>query len=118
VRPTMKTAKRKRDQAPANEVRTAPAVVLASHCSIKDGAALKASLLARVNDAASVTVDVSGVERIDTASMQLICVFVRDRRNAGHAVEWLGASAVMHEAALLLGVNDLLALPEATGVTA
>ena len=52
--------------------------------------------------------DVSALQRIDTAGLQLLAAFVRDRRTAGRAVEWRGRAAALDSAASLLGLNDML----------
>jgi ABC-type transporter Mla MlaB component len=132
----MKTTKRKRVSAPqaeAPETVNAPAVkaaapepaspasviTLASHCTVKDAAALKDSLRRLVGAGGAVTLDVRTLERIDTATMQLLCAFVRARVERNEKVEWLGDSPALAEAARLLGVVNLLALPgEPTGARA
>ncbi|MGH8176122.1 MAG: STAS domain-containing protein [Steroidobacter sp.] len=99
---------------------TAPVVVLAHHCSVKNAAALKDTLREAAAEISAVTIDVRGLERIDTATMQLLCAFVRDRSAREQKVEWLGNSAALGEAARLLGVAAMLALPAAdsTGAVA
>jgi ABC-type transporter Mla MlaB component len=106
----MKTTKRKRVAAPAAgesvaaktvtasaaaPVKASSAIVLASHCTLKDAAALKASLCAVLNERGTVTLDVSGVERIDTATVQLLCAFIRDRAARGQQVSWQGGSSAL-----------------------
>jgi len=113
-----KTARRKHEAGPA-VVATAPGapsparpvIVLASNCNVKDAAALKQSLCRHLDDAGEVTLDIRKVERVDTSTMQLLCAFVRDRLAQRRKVEWLGDSQVLREAARLLGVEPLLALP-------
>ena len=129
MRSSLKSPKRKRssvaaplagdalstlDGAPIESVSAAsPALVvaLASTCSVKDVGALKNSLCAVAESDEPVVFDAGGVERIDTATIQLLCVFVRDRVGRNQAVVWQGVSAVLLEAARLLGVQTLLALP-------
>lgn len=94
-----------------------PIVVLAANCSVKDAAALKSSLCAWSNHGDAVTLDVSAVERVDTATMQLLCAFVRDRSGRKQSVAWRGESAALQDAVRLLGVGALLGL-EPTGVAA
>lgn len=94
-----------------------PIVVLASNCSVKDAAALKSSLCAFSNHGDAVTLDVSAVERVDTATMQLLCAFVRDRSGRNQGVTWRGESAALQDAVRLLGVGALLGL-ETKGVAA
>jgi ABC-type transporter Mla MlaB component len=93
-----------------------PAIVLAAHCNVKDAAELKQSLCLHLDAAAAVTLDIGGVERVDTATMQLLCAFARDRSAHQRKVEWLGDTRVVRDAARLLGVEALLCLPPA-GVT-
>jgi len=94
-----------------------PIVVLAANCSVKDAAALKTSLCAFSNHGDAVTLDVSAVERVDTATMQLLCAFVRDRGGRKQGVTWRGESAALQDAVRLLGVGALLGL-ETKGVAA
>jgi len=102
----------------ASETTGEPVIVLAANCSVKDAAALKISLSAIVQESAAVTLDTSAVERIDTATMQLLCAFVRDRSGRNQPVTWLGASQALQDAARLLGVRALLGFDEAKGVAA
>ena len=95
--------------APASE----PVVRLDSNCTVKDAAALKQALCAVLNIEAAVVIDVAGVERIDTAAIQVLCAFVRQRAAEAHAVVWQGSPAALREAAGLLGVNEMLMLPAA-----
>lgn len=94
-----------------------PIVVLGSNCSVKDAAALKSSLCAFANHGDAVTLDVSAVERVDTATMQLLCAFARDRSGRNQSVAWRGESAALQDAVRLLGVGALLGL-ETKGVAA
>jgi ABC-type transporter Mla MlaB component len=84
---------------------------------VKDAAALKASLVAAFDERDVVTLDVGAIERIDTATMQLLCAFVRDRGAGARTTVWSGESKALREAAKLLGAGVMLALPE-TGVAA
>jgi ABC-type transporter Mla MlaB component len=122
----MKSPKRKREAAaaavapaPAKQ-RSAPVVALSSNCSLKDAAELKTALCKVLDEPAAVTLDVRSVERIDTATVQLLCAFVRDRGAQGRAVAWLGEPEAIAEAVRLLGVQDMLVLAPAqvTGAAA
>lgn len=128
----MKTTKRKREVAdgarPAAKARAAatavraaqaekkpaaaveaPRVALPGHCTVKDAAALKQTLCNVAQESATVTIDVAALERIDTATMQLLCAFVRDRAARNQQVAWNGTSEAFVQAARLLGVSELLA---------
>jgi len=104
--------------APAAVAGQPPVVVLAANCSVKDAAALKTSLCAIANESASVTLDTSAVERVDTATMQLLCAFVRDRGTRNQRIVWRGQSQALHDAVRLLGVGSLLGFDETKGVAA
>jgi ABC-type transporter Mla MlaB component len=90
-----------------------PMIVLASNCNVKDAAELKQSLCLHLDDAAPVMLDVGGVERVDTSTVQLLCAFVRDRSARQRKVGWVGDARVVRDAARLLGVEACLALPQA-----
>lgn len=98
-------------------VASEPVVVLAANCSVKDAAALKTSLCAVATQSTAVTLDVSAVERVDTATMQLLCAFVRARGGRNQSVTWRGESQALKDAVRLLGVGALLGF-DSNGVAA
>lgn len=98
---------------PASEVSVAaePVVVaLPADCRMAAQAALKNELLAAL-DADSIVLDGRAVDRIDTAALQLLLLFRRERDARGGACDWDGSSAALNEAADLLGLTPLLKLP-------
>jgi ABC-type transporter Mla MlaB component len=88
-----------------------PVVALFSNSTVKDAAALKGTLEQILEAPGSVTIDAKSVERIDTAIIQVLCAFVRDRAGRNLAVTWRGTPQPLLDAARLLGVGALLALP-------
>ncbi len=107
----MKTLKRKRGTAAADAAAAAaPALVLASSCTVKDAAGLKIALCGLLQATQCVLLDASNVERIDTAALQLLFAFVRDRRAGGLEVSWQGSSAALLDAADLLDMRVQLGL--------
>lgn len=90
-----------------------PVVTLGSNCTVKDAVALKQALCAIVATPAAVTLDVRAVERIDTATVQVLCAFVRERLAAALPFNWLGVPQALRDASRLLGVQSLLSLPPA-----
>jgi ABC-type transporter Mla MlaB component len=86
-------------------------IALFSNSTVKDAAALKGTLEQVLEAPGSVTIDAKSVERIDTAIIQLLCAFVRDRAERNLAIEWRGTPQPLLDAARLLGVGALLALP-------
>jgi anti-anti-sigma regulatory factor len=89
-------------------------IALAANCSIKEVATLRERLIAAVDVSESVVIDAAAVERIDTATLQVLYAFVRDRLAGDREVTWQGVPAALTDAARLLGVRDLLCLPAAS----
>ena len=111
----MKPSKRKREAAPALAEVTPPAiplVVLPANCTLRETAELKSALLQWLDSTDSVQLDVSALQRIDTAAMQVLCAFVRDRQARNLPFTWEGSSAALTDATRLLGVAGLLGLHE------
>ncbi len=83
-------------------------VALPAECLIASAAELRTTLLNRLSDSGNVRIDASAVERIDTASLQVLAAFARDRRADGLAVEWLDVPACLTDAAALLDLTSAL----------
>ena len=88
-----------------------PTVALTSNCSVKDAISIRKSLCEFASAPDQVAIDGSAVERIDTAIVQLLVAFVRERLGSDRAVVWQSPSVALLDAARLLGVTDLLTLP-------
>jgi ABC-type transporter Mla MlaB component len=71
---------------------------------------LKVALLSHLDTPECVSLDAANVERIDTAALQLLCAFVRDRQARGLKVQWQGTSTALQEAADLLDLRTHLSL--------
>jgi ABC-type transporter Mla MlaB component len=80
---------------------------LAADCTIAQAMAIKAQLAKVVSRPAAVTLDLSCIRRIDTAGFQVLAAFVRERRAAGHDVQFHGASDAFSVTANLLGLGAL-----------
>jgi ABC-type transporter Mla MlaB component len=89
----------------------AASFTLACECLVSDAGPLKASLAELLSEAQPVTLEVHALQRIDTAALQLLAAFVRERDSNGRAVEWRGSSPALWTAARLLGVTSHLKLP-------
>ena len=97
---------------PSELVNADEAVVsLFSNSTVKDAAALRDTLLQVVDVPSAVAIDAKSVERIDTAVIQVLCAFIRERAARNLAVTWRGTPQPLLDAARLLGVGTLLALP-------
>jgi phospholipid transport system transporter-binding protein len=86
---------------------------LAAECTVADAGTLKSGLAKLLDDAQTVAVDISAVQRIDTAGLQILTTFVLDRMVQDRDVEWVGHAPVLTAAATLLGLNSILKLPTA-----
>jgi ABC-type transporter Mla MlaB component len=93
-------------------------VKLPAECLIGSIGDLRTQLLERVAIETSVSFDASSVERIDTAALQLLAAFTRDRQAAGRPVEWTCVPALLSEAASLLSLTSVLKLGADGGVAA
>jgi phospholipid transport system transporter-binding protein len=71
---------------------------------------VKASLLEAL-EAPSAQLDGGAVERVDTAALQLLVAYRRAAAARGQQPAWQAVSAVMREAAGVLGLQQALELP-------
>jgi ABC-type transporter Mla MlaB component len=98
-----------------SRVREDRSVTLAAECTVAEADALKSELARRLDEPETITLDVTALQRIDTAGLQLLAAFVRDRRTAGRSIAWQGRAAALEAAAALLGLNSMLELPGEAG---
>jgi anti-anti-sigma regulatory factor len=87
------------------------AFAVAAECTVADASTLKSGLAKLLDDSGVVTLDIGAVRRIDTAGLQVIATFVRERESHGRQVEWRGTAPALTAAAKLLGLGSLLKLP-------
>jgi ABC-type transporter Mla MlaB component len=103
-----------RASAPAQSVET-PAtqttLALTADCLIAGASALKESLAGLLDEPQPITLDITALQRIDTAGLQVLTAFVRERATHGRPVEWRGTAPALTSAAQLLGLTSLLGLP-------
>ncbi|MGC1460503.1 MAG: STAS domain-containing protein [Steroidobacteraceae bacterium] len=81
------------------------AIRLPVSTSVRECAALKQQLLALVESAEAVLIDVTDVELIDTAGLQLLFAFSRERIVKGLNTTWQGDSSTFRNAATALGLE-------------
>jgi ABC-type transporter Mla MlaB component len=86
-------------------------LALAAECMVSGATSLKESLAGLLDEPLPVTLDITALQRIDTAGLQVITAFVRDRAGHGRTVEWQGTAPALTTAAQLLGLTSLLRLP-------
>jgi phospholipid transport system transporter-binding protein len=98
----------------ATKPRSPGAFTLSAECTIAEAAPLQAELSGLLDTDTPVTLDAGEVQRIDTAGMQVIAAFVRERNANGRQVQWRNTPPTLLSAARLLGLGTLLGLPQPT----
>ena len=102
AQPTAKSAKRARVAAPKNA-----RAAIGAECTIEHAPGLQKQLAKILADRACVTLDFSAVKRCDTAGMQVLAAFIRERREAGRDVELASMSENFLATAKLIGLSAL-----------
>lgn len=87
-----------------------PAHALGTELTIRNAAEVRARLAPLVEAGGPVVLDAGGLERVDTAGLQLLCAFVQSLAAAGHGVSWKAASPALANAATALGLAGPLHL--------
>lgn len=103
---TRRTAGSGRKNAAAKRPRSQPAR-LAADCTIAQAGAIKTRLARELAKPAPVALDLAAVRRIDTAGLQVLAAFIRERRAAGREVSCHGATEAFLVTATLLGLGAL-----------
>jgi ABC-type transporter Mla MlaB component len=103
--------------APQAELQAAPqppaqavTLTLPAECTVAGAIGLKEQLGGVIGHG-QVTLDIGSLQRIDTAAVQLLACFVRERVEGGRETEWQGSAPVLGTAAQLLGLTSMLKLP-------
>ena len=105
---TARTAKAAAGAKPAKAFAAKPSrTALAADCTIEHAPGLQQQLAKVLADRACVTLDFSAVKRCDTAGMQVLAAFIRERREAGGELELTNLSEAFLATAKLLGLSTL-----------
>ena len=72
---------------------------------VRESAALKQQLLGLIQLADAVLIDVTGVEAVDAAALQLLFAFSRERIANGLMTIWQGDSPTFRSAAAAMGLQ-------------
>jgi ABC-type transporter Mla MlaB component len=80
---------------------------LGAECTIEHAPGLQKQLAKVLADRACVTLDFSAVKRCDTAGMQVLAAFIRERRDGGRDVELASMSENFLATAKLLGLSAI-----------
>lgn len=80
---------------------------LGSDCTIEHSPGLHKQLAKIITDRACVTLDFAAVKRSDTAGLQVLAAFIRERREAGREVQLASVPDNFLATARLLGLSAL-----------
>jgi ABC-type transporter Mla MlaB component len=97
--------------APSTAAAPRTAVALAAECLVAGASTLKESLASLLDEPQPITLDITALQRIDTAGLQVLAAFIRERAGHGRTVTWRGTAPALTSAAQLLGLTSLLGLP-------
>lgn len=89
-------------------------VTIGPDLGIEAAADLKALLLPHFESKRNITIDAGTIERVHSASLQVLYAFFRDRDAAGHKTRIERSAAPLQDAARLLGMSAALGLDEET----
>jgi anti-anti-sigma regulatory factor len=109
--PRASKARRSRPAAkarPRGTARRGGVLKLPAQCTLADAQGLKLRLAKLLKNVKPVTVDAHGVQRIDTASLQLLAAFALERGASSLTVSFASASDEFADATRLLGFGHLL----------
>jgi ABC-type transporter Mla MlaB component len=84
-----------------------PATAVGADCTIEHAPALHKRLGKLLANRACVTLDFSDLQRCDTAGLQVLVAFIRERREGGRPVELKGVQDNFLATAKLLGLGAL-----------
>jgi len=69
-------------------------------------------MMNQLEEGHGISLDGGSVSRIDASGIQLLVAVQRALAEAGHSLHWNSVSAALSESVALLGMSDVLALPE------
>jgi len=98
-----------RVSAPRGRAANSAGTTFPTDFTIAQTADVKKQLSRMLAQPAAVTLDLSAIRRIDTAGLQVLTAFIRERRAAGRPVECSGASESFTVTAQMLGLGAVFA---------
>jgi len=113
-RPIARASRKVANRPAAAKKPVAGPLALPAACVIDTVEVLRSDLLSRFALAMKVTLDATALQRIDTACLQVLASFARDRRAAGLPFEWTGVPDALTDAAALLDLTATLGLAGTT----
>jgi ABC-type transporter Mla MlaB component len=86
------------------------AFTLPAQLIINDVESLHQQLNEIMESGDDVVLDISDVQKVDTAGLQLLCVVQKSLTDIGHQISWQGKSDTLSMTARMVGVGDFLSL--------
>lgn len=83
---------------------------LANKLHISEAEILAGELASMLDSSQSVSLDISEVEQVDTASIQIFCSLQKSLALTDNKISWVGESKAFSDAADMLGVAEYLNL--------
>jgi len=100
---------------PARRAKRAAVTALGADCTIEHAPGLHRELAKVLAERACVTLDFSAVKRCDTAGLQVLVAFIRERREAGRELELASLSESFLATVQLLGLRAVFEACAAAG---
>lgn len=91
-------------------VASPPTLVLPQRVDITHAAELRERMLELLGSTGSIRVDAGGVDRVDTAGIQLLTALALEARRGDGSLLWVSVSDAVREAARVLEATEVLAL--------
>ncbi|CCQ12726.1 hypothetical protein PALB_36660 [Pseudoalteromonas luteoviolacea B = ATCC 29581] len=85
-------------------------IKLPSELAVSHVEELHKQLIHELHEVRDVTVDISDVIRVDTASIQLLCALQKQLLVSEHRIAWHGKSEALAQAVKELGLSEFLNL--------
>jgi len=89
-----------------------PPILLSADLGIETAADLQRQLMPSLHQAQPVLLDASQVQRLHTASLQVLCALFMSRQRSGLETRWAAVSDILRDAANHLGLAAALELPD------
>jgi len=83
---------------------------LPSELAVSQVEELYQQLIHELHEVRDINIDASEVNRIDTATIQLLCALQKQLHASGHRIVWHGKSEALVEAVKDLGLSEFLTL--------
>lgn len=85
---------------------------LPEHLTIIEAAEMKEQFAEALNNGPQLEMDLSRLQRVDTAGIQLLAAVKKAAQQQGGDIQWRGSSDALFQSARWIGMVEVLGLPE------